>query len=745
MAEQEIKVNINGDTSGLDNALSKGQANLARFAKVGAAAIAATGVAMIGLTKSSLANVDVLTKQARTLGLTTSAFQKMTLVAGEAGIESGKLSSMLGLMQRNIVELQQGTKLQTESFGRLGLSIKDLQGLSPDEQFAKIAASLDAVKDPAEKTALAMEVFGRSGKDAINMLSDYSAKAANAAKFQNEFGIAVSQFDAETIEAANDAMGRLGMIVTGVGNIIAANVAPALVALSNGFIELVGTGSRFRDVMGFIGENLDVMANSVGVLAVAMTAKAIPAIYAMVTGTGFLTGAMTLLSRVPVVLMFTGLVLGAGYLITKFMDLVENVGGFGNALTLMGGVAKAVFSGIGTSASALVPAMNAVWESVKAGFYSMLQGLTEKWAGFLSTMGAGYSDMPSWIPGANALGKALTGQAGEAITTMSKLDAAATAATSSAAKLKEEAAAIAGSGVDEAAAAWTRLNDAISGRTGMTYGGSGLGDGSLLPPKPGDAPSSDGTDTGGVTGGGGGGGGGGGAVKGAAGIASDMASRLEALQDGFATESEVVAEWYAQGQETLIAAENAKLLTHEEYIAAKLALDEQYNSKVAAMNDAASQHEIDMKRKTVDAVIGLVSAMGSRSEKLAKVAVALNAAKAIAETIQNTAAASVRALVELGPIAGPPAAARIKMYGAAQVGIIGANAALSMGSRGGGGGGSAGAGSSATATPAQQPATTFAFTLQNDPMGFGESFARQLIDQLNSTQRNGGQIRGVMA
>jgi len=170
MTTQEIKVNINGDTSGLDSALSKGQANLARFAKVGAVAIAAAGAALIGLTKSSLANVDALAKQARSLGLTTSAFQKMSMVAGEAGIESGKLSSMLGLMQRNIIELQKGTKLQTEAFKGLGLSIGDLKGLSPDEQFAKIAKSLDAIKDPARKTAAAMEVFGRSGKDAINML-----------------------------------------------------------------------------------------------------------------------------------------------------------------------------------------------------------------------------------------------------------------------------------------------------------------------------------------------------------------------------------------------------------------------------------------------------------------------------------------------------------------------------------------------------------------------------------------------
>lgn len=49
-------------------------------------------------------------------------------------------------------------------------------------------------------------------------------------------------------------------------------------------------------------------------------------------------------------------------------------------------------------------------------------------------------------------------------------------------------------------------------------------------------------------------------------------------------------------------------------------------------------------------------------------------------------------------------------------------------------------------TPAAAaPTTTFHFTLMNDPMGFGEKFARQFIDQLNSTQRNGGQIRGVIA
>jgi hypothetical protein len=731
MAAQEIKVNINGDTSGLDSALSKGQANLARFAKVGAAAIAATGVAMIGLTKTSLANIDTLTKQARSLGLTTAAFQKMTLVAGEAGIESGKLSSMLGLMQRNIVELQKGTKLQTEAFSKLGLSVKDLQGLSPDEQFAKIAESLDAIKDPAEKTALAMETFGRSGKDAINMLSDYSAKAANAARFQEEFGIAVSQFDSEQIEAANDAMGRLGMIVTGVGNIIAANVAPALVALSNGFIELVGEGSRFREVMGFIGENLDVMANSVGVLAVAMTAKAVPAIYAMVTGTGFLTGAMVALRGAILLTGIGALVISAGYLITKFMDLVENVGGFGNALTLMGGVAKAVFSGIGTSASALVPAMGAVWSTIATGFYTMIEGIQKVWVSFLRNVSQGLANIPGMGDAADAIG----GFAIEAGSAVYEYGAAANEAVATTKALNDEAKALASGGVDEAAAAFTRLSDAISGRTGMTFGGSGLGEGSLLPPAAGDAPAGEGEGDAPIVAGGGGGG----AVKGASGIASDMAARLEALQEGFATEAEVVAEWYAQGQETLAGALEAELLTREEYAAAVENLERQHQDKLSQIKSGSMSQQLSDAAGFFGSMANVVKTGGEKALKASQI---LSAAQGLI----NSYVAFTEVLKDPSFI-GRPWARLAAAGGVLAAGLNMVQAIKGVSSSGGAAASSGGGGATATAAvaPAQQPATTFSFTLQNDPMGFGENFARQLIDQLNSTQRNGGQIRGVLA
>jgi hypothetical protein len=248
MAIPPVRVPITADTSGLDRGLDTAQGRLRSFASslltpVGAAkalgtAVAAAGTALTALTVASLSNIDNMTKQARSLGLTTAALQRMSLVANEAGVETGQLSSMLGLMQRNIVELERGTARQVDTFEAMGLSISDLQGLSPDAQFARIADALNNMEDPAQRTAAAMDVFGRSGRAAINMLGDYADRVDDAAEFQERFGIAVNQMDAEQIERSNDAMGRLRSIFTGLGNVLAAEVAPLIEGFANTLIFL---------------------------------------------------------------------------------------------------------------------------------------------------------------------------------------------------------------------------------------------------------------------------------------------------------------------------------------------------------------------------------------------------------------------------------------------------------------------------------------------------------------------------
>jgi len=55
------------------------------------------------------------------------------------------------------------------------VSVEDLAGLSPEQQFKLIADRLAEIEDPTPRAATAMDVFGRSGTKLLAMLSGGAA------------------------------------------------------------------------------------------------------------------------------------------------------------------------------------------------------------------------------------------------------------------------------------------------------------------------------------------------------------------------------------------------------------------------------------------------------------------------------------------------------------------------------------------------------------------------------------------
>lgn len=81
------------------------------------------------------------------------------------------------------------------------------------------------------------------------------------------------------------------------------------------------------------------------------------------------------------------LVLSAAYLVTKLFELREATGSWAEVLKLLGDVAKGVWQGIWESAKAIPPALQSVWQSVVADFYSMISDMQFAWASMLGGMG----------------------------------------------------------------------------------------------------------------------------------------------------------------------------------------------------------------------------------------------------------------------------------------------------------------------------------------------------------------------
>lgn len=182
--------------------------------------------------------------------------------------------------------------------------------------------------------------------------------------------------------------------------------------------------------------------------------------------------------------------------------------------------------------------------------------------------------------------------------------------------------------------------------------------------------------------------------------------RIGALAQSLATEKELLAQWYEDSLVQISEFNTKELELLGGQNEAKLRLEQEYQSRLAEIQKQQYQGVADAQQGAMSAFQSFMGTLSGMSEGAAKAVLVVNTALSISQAIQNTAVAATRALAELGPVAGPAAAAKIKMYGAAQVGLIAANAALKLGSRGGGsGGGSGGGGGGRIATPATAAAT----------------------------------------
>jgi tape measure domain-containing protein len=171
-----------------------------------------------------------------------------------------------------------------------------------------------------------------------------------------------------------------------------AAVATAILAIGNNLQFLLSVGvaaaaffaARYVVVMGVAVVQATMQAVT-ATIALEMALGATSTASALASaGIKLFSSALTVLRGAIIATGIGALVVGAGYLISKFIDLVRATGGFGEAMTLLGETASAVWDGMVMAAKAIPPGLAAVWGSVKADFFMLVSDLINTWAGFVA-------------------------------------------------------------------------------------------------------------------------------------------------------------------------------------------------------------------------------------------------------------------------------------------------------------------------------------------------------------------------
>lgn len=203
----------------VEGGLDEAGASSVDFARVGkaalgavAAASAAAAASMALLARETLklaASGNTYAKSAKKVGSSAEDIQKLEGAFGlltDANIDASRVIQDFG---RNLADARDGTGEAQDALEKLGLSAKDFAGLSIDRQIALVSDRFGGLRDSAEKSQVALDIFGRSGRELVPAL-DAGGKAILAATEQIEDAGIISNEMAAQSEVLTDAVFLLG-------------------------------------------------------------------------------------------------------------------------------------------------------------------------------------------------------------------------------------------------------------------------------------------------------------------------------------------------------------------------------------------------------------------------------------------------------------------------------------------------------------------------------------------------------
>jgi hypothetical protein len=137
---------------------------------------AAVGFGIRGIASGMQEMVDAaddIGKMSKRIGVTAVEMQQLSFAARRVGADVSAIEPAFRKMSRLLLDAERGSSTAVDALARMGLKLKDLQGLSTHEQFELMGQSLAEMTDKSMQAALAQEAFGRSGTKIIPLIAEY--------------------------------------------------------------------------------------------------------------------------------------------------------------------------------------------------------------------------------------------------------------------------------------------------------------------------------------------------------------------------------------------------------------------------------------------------------------------------------------------------------------------------------------------------------------------------------------------
>ena len=265
MADQQVKIAISAvdQTKAAFASIDKSLGNLK--VALGALSIAATSAAIANFVKKQIDAQDALNDMSERTGVAVDQLSKLNYVAKLSDVSTQQLQTGLIRLNRGMVEAAQNTGEARKAFTAMGISIYNTDGtLKTNVQLLEeSAAKFATYEDGAQKTALAVAIFGRQGADLIPLLNQGADGIKKYGDELQRLGGVVTPEAAKQAAQFNDNIDKLSFNFAGLGRSLGNIVLPYMIRFTDELVTarknslgLIDTFLLFGSLNGRVGERL---------------------------------------------------------------------------------------------------------------------------------------------------------------------------------------------------------------------------------------------------------------------------------------------------------------------------------------------------------------------------------------------------------------------------------------------------------------------------------------------------------
>lgn len=199
-------------------------------AAIGAAAVVAGAALTVNLTQKFIESGAELDTWARKIDVSAQELQRLEFAGQTVGAEVDNTREAIKTLRENLGEMARvGSGPAVDALGTLGIELDEIKDLGATEQLQLLAEAMNDLPDQAQRVSVALEVMGEDGGALLPLFEQGAEGIAKMTARADELGVVMDERAIASAKEAKLAIGELTATATGLGQSIAARLAPKVV------------------------------------------------------------------------------------------------------------------------------------------------------------------------------------------------------------------------------------------------------------------------------------------------------------------------------------------------------------------------------------------------------------------------------------------------------------------------------------------------------------------------------------